>query len=120
VSSGDRIPGGLSRVCCGARARRRVRVARWRRVVVGGCRRVPVPPVPLGEPSPGPRDVFGWRAVPFYVVSAGALVAQAVGWFVPVPPLPAAPGFVVLAAGSTGWLLLEAAAQFLFPRGGVS
>jgi hypothetical protein len=101
-------------VCCGAR-RRRVRVARWRRVV-GGCR----PPVPQLEPVPAPRRVFGWRAVLFCVISAVALAAQAVGAFVPLPLLPFAPGFVVLAAGSTGWLLLEAAAQSFSSPGGVS
>jgi hypothetical protein len=89
VSKHNRIPGGLSRVCCGARARRRVRVARWRRVV-GGCRRVPVPPV---ESVPGPWRVFGWRAVPFYVVVTVALIAQLVWWFVSVPLAPVAPGF---------------------------
>lgn len=103
-------------MCCESRARRRVRVARWRRVV-GGCRRVPVPPV---VSVPVPRRVFGWRAVLFCVISAVALAAQAVGAFVPLPLLPFAPGFVVLAAGSTGWLLLEAAAQSFSSRGGVS
>jgi hypothetical protein len=64
--------------------------------------------------------VFGWRAVPFYVISAVALAAQLVGWFVSLPLLPFAPGFVVLAAGSAGWLLIEAAAQSFSSPGGVS
>jgi hypothetical protein len=110
VSSGDRIPGGLRPVCCGSRARRRVRVARWRRVV-GGCR-PPVPPVG-SVPAPAPGLLFGVRRARLFAVLAVVYGLLVVWWFAPVPVASVAAGFAVL---GFGWLLV---AELFSSPGGV-